>query len=66
MTKSEANQILDRVKHGIPTSQIQITQALITTGDLGVNEANRGARMARQIPRADLSAWEELCESLVG
>ena len=44
MTKVEANQILDRVKNGIPTSSIQITEALITTGDIGVNEANRGSK----------------------
>lgn len=66
MTKAEANQILDRVKNGIPTSNIQITEALLTTGDIGVNEANRGARVAGSLPRTNLSAWEEPCESLVG
>ena len=66
MTKAEANQILDRVKNGIPTSSIQITEALITTGDIGVNEANRSLGVVRSLPRAGLSTLEEPCESLVG
>lgn len=66
MTKSEANEILDGVKHGIPTPQTKITQALIVTGDLGNDEGMRSKGMAGEVQAESLQTWRELRTELVG
>ena len=66
MTKLQANEILDRVKYGLPVSQIQITQALIVTGDIGVNEGMRGEGMDRPLSPQSEGSWRESRTFLVG
>lgn len=66
MTKIEANEILDRVKHGLPASQTQITEALIITGDIGIHEGVRSEGLDGQIQGESLRAWSESRTSLVG
>ena len=66
MSKVEANKILDRVKHGLPTSEVQIIEALIVTGDIGVNERVRGSGMDGQIPPEGEGSWREQRTFLVG
>ena len=66
MSKVEANKILDRVKHGLPTSEVQIIEALIVTGDIGVNEGVRGSGMDGQIPSEGEGSWREQRTFLVG
>lgn len=66
MTNTEANQILDGIKNGIPTPQYKVTLALLVTGDLGVSTRHRGEGMATEVSGESQRSWPERSALLVG
>ena len=66
MTNTEANQILDGIKNGIPTPQYTVTLALLVTGDLGVSTRHRSEGMAEAVSGESQRSWPERSALLVG
>lgn len=66
MTNTEAHQILDGIKNGIPTPQYKITLALLVTGDIGIPARLRGQGMDKPLPGEDEGSWPKRCQTLVG
>ena len=59
MTNTEAHQILDGIKNGIPTPQYKVTLALLVTGDLGISTRLRGQGLDQEIPGESEGSWPE-------
>ena len=66
MTNTEAHQILDGIKNGIPTPQYKVTLALLVTGDLGILTRLRGQGLDQEIPGESEGSWPERSQTLVG
>ena len=66
MTNTEAHQILDGIKNGIPTPQYKVTLALLVTGDLGVSTRHRSEGMAAEVSGESRRSWPERSALLVG
>ena len=66
MTNTEAHQILDGIKNGIPTPQYKVTLALLVTGDLGVSTRHRSEGMAEEVSGESQRSWPERSALLVG
>ena len=66
MTNTEAHQILDGIKNGIPTPQYKVTLALLVTGDLGVSTRHRSEGMVEEVSGESQRSWPERSALLVG
>ena len=66
MTNTEAHQILDGIKNGIPTPKYKVTLALLVTGDLGVSTRHRSEGMAEEVSGESQRSWPERSALLVG
>ena len=66
MTNTEAHQILDGIKNGIPTPQYKVTLALLVTGDLGTHERLRGQGLDQALPGESQRSWPKRGALLVG
>jgi hypothetical protein len=66
MTRTEAHQILDGTKNGIPTPQYKVILALLVTGDLGISTRHGSAGMDQEIPGESQRGWPERSQDVVG
>jgi len=66
MTRTEAHQILDGAKNGIPTPQYKIILALLVTGDLGISTRHGSAGMDQEIPGESQRGWPGRSQDVVG
>lgn len=66
MTNTEAHQILDGIKNGIPTPQYKVTLALLVTGDLGVSTRHRSEGMAEEVSGESQRGWPQRSQIMVG